>query len=82
MTNTRGPKVNFQRRAIIAGAVAASTQLIAPVLTFANTKQPTSTGSNRMDIDRFVSDCIAANEETDAQAARDLALRGLRRSSP
>jgi len=69
MTNTRGPKVNFQRRAIIAGAVAASTQLIAPVLTFANTKQPTSTGSKRMDIDRFVSDCIAANEETDAQIA-------------
>ena len=69
MTNTRDSKVNFQRRAIIAGAVAASTQLFAPVFTFANTKQPTSTGSMRMDIDRFVADCIAANEETDAQIA-------------
>jgi len=26
-------------------------------------------GSNKMDIDRFVADCIAANEEADAQAA-------------
>jgi len=69
MTNTRDPKVNFQRRAIIAGAVAASTQLFAPAIAFANTKQPTSTGSMRMDLDRFVADCIAANEEADAQIA-------------
>jgi predicted metal-dependent enzyme (double-stranded beta helix superfamily) len=69
MTKTRDPKVNFQRRAIIAGAVAASTQLFAPAFTFANTKQPTSTGSMRIDLDRFVADCIAANEEADAQIA-------------
>ena len=69
MTNTRDPKVNFQRRAIIASAVAASTQLFAPVFALADTKQPTPTGSMRMDIDRFVADCIAANEEKDAQIA-------------
>jgi len=69
MTDKPDPKVNFQRRAIIAGAVAASAQLFSPVFTFANTRQPTSTGSIRMDIDRFVADCIAANEETDAQMA-------------
>lgn len=69
MTNTRDPKVNFQRRAIIAGAVAASTQLFTPVFALAGTKQPTPTGSMRMDIDRFVADCIAANEETNAQIA-------------
>jgi len=69
MTNTRDPKVNLQRRAIIAGAVTASTQLFVPVFAYANTKQTTSTGSKRMDIDRFVANCIAANEETDAQIA-------------
>ena len=66
---TRDPKIDLQRRAIVAGAVAASTQLLSPVSAFADTKRPTSTGSKRMDIDRFVADCIAANEETDAQAA-------------
>ena len=69
MTNTRDAEVNYQRRAIIAGAVAASTQLFVPAFTFANSKRPTSTGSNKLDIDRFVADCIAANEETDAQTA-------------
>jgi predicted metal-dependent enzyme (double-stranded beta helix superfamily) len=66
MTDTRDPKVNFQRRAIIAGAMAASTQLFAPVFAFTDTKPP---GSMRMDIDRFVADCIAANQEADAQVA-------------
>ena len=69
MTSTRDPKIDFQRRTIIAGAVAASSQLLSPLSAFADTKQPTSTGSERMDIDRFVSDCIAANKEADAQAA-------------
>lgn len=69
MTNARDPRVNFQRRAFIAGAVAASTQLVAPVIAFANTRQPITTRSKRMDIDRFVADCITANEEADAQGA-------------
>lgn len=54
---------------MIAGALAASTQLIAPLFAFDNAKQPRSTGSTSMDIDRFVADCISANEETDAQEA-------------
>jgi predicted metal-dependent enzyme (double-stranded beta helix superfamily) len=66
MTDTRDSMVNFQRRAIIAGAMAASTQLFAPVFAFTDTKPP---GSMRMDIDRFVADCIAANQEADAQIA-------------
>lgn len=69
MANNRDPVVDFRRRAIIAGALAASTQLIAPVLAFEKARQPTSPGSTSMDIDRFVADCIAANEETDAQMA-------------
>jgi len=69
MPNARNTKINRQRRAIIASAVAVSTQLISPITAFANAKRPASSGSKRMDIDRFVSDCIAANEESDAQAA-------------
>jgi predicted metal-dependent enzyme (double-stranded beta helix superfamily) len=69
MTNNGDPNIDLQRRAIVAGAVAASSQLLSPLFAFADTKRPTSSGSERMDIDRFVSDCIAANEEADAQAA-------------
>lgn len=69
MTNTKDSRINLQRRAIVAGTVAASVQFLTPVSAFAETKKPTSTGDGRMDIDRFVADCVAANEETDAQAA-------------
>ena len=69
MTNKKDSDVDLRRRALVAGAVAASTQLFTPVPVFADTKRPTSTGSQRMDIERFVADCIAANEEADAQAA-------------
>ncbi|MDH4073937.1 MAG: hypothetical protein OEV41_12620 [Gammaproteobacteria bacterium] len=61
--------INLQRRTIVAGAVAASAQLVSPVSVFAEAGRPASTGGGMMDIDRFVSDCIAANEEADAQVA-------------
>lgn len=66
---TKDTNINIQRRAIIAGAVAASSQLMSPLSAFAGTKRPTSTGSNTMDIDRFIADCIDANKEVEAQAA-------------
>jgi len=69
MTDAESSIINLQRRTIVAGAVAASAQLFSPLSAFADTKRTTSTGSQRMDIDRFVADCIAANEETNAQAA-------------
>jgi len=69
MANNKNSNVDLRRRAIVAGAVAASSQLLAPLSVFADNKQPTSTGSPTMDIERFVADCIAANEEADAQAA-------------
>jgi predicted metal-dependent enzyme (double-stranded beta helix superfamily) len=69
MTNTREPRIDLQRRAVVAGAVAVSSQLLSPLSVFAETIRPTSLGDNRMDIDRFVADCIAANEEANAQAA-------------
>ena len=69
MANIRNSGVDLRRRAVVAGSVAVSSQLFAPLSVFADTKQPTSTGGQSMDIERFVADCIAANEEADAQAA-------------
>lgn len=69
MTDRKCSAIDLQRRAIVAGAVAASAQLLSPISAFADTRKPTSTGGGKMDIDRFVADCMAANEETDAQAA-------------
>jgi len=69
MTSIKESPIDLKRRTVIAGAVAASAQLISPVSVFADTKRPTSTGGGKMDIDRFVADCVAANEETDAQFA-------------
>ena len=69
MSTTGVSKINPQRRAIVGGALALSSQLVLPISAFAEAKRPTSTGSERMDIDRFVADCVAANEETDAQSA-------------
>lgn len=69
MVNCKNPDIDLRRRAVVAGAVAASSQLFTPLSVFADNKQPTSTGGQTMDIERFVADCIAANEETDAQAA-------------
>jgi predicted metal-dependent enzyme (double-stranded beta helix superfamily) len=62
-------KINHQRRTIIAGMVAASAQLLSPIPAFSDSRQPPLTGSKKMDIDRFVADCVAANKEGNAQAA-------------
>jgi predicted metal-dependent enzyme (double-stranded beta helix superfamily) len=69
MTSTRDPKIDLQRRAIVAGAAAVSSQLFSPLSALADSRRPKSTQSKMMDIDRFVADCIAANKEVDAQAA-------------
>lgn len=69
MARSRKPEFSSQRRAIIAGAVALSSQLILPLRGLASTKRPTSIGKQKMDVERFVADCVLANEETDAQAA-------------
>jgi|GEM_PF-262874 len=78
MTGTKKSRHSPQRRNFVAGAVAASTQLLLPISAFAVTKRPTSTGGDKMDIERFVADCVAANKETDAQAAvRDVLARAV-----
>lgn len=69
MADPEKPKVSLQRRAIVAGAIAATSQLINPISSFASTKRPASTGGEKMDIKRFVEDCLVANTEGEAQAA-------------
>jgi predicted metal-dependent enzyme (double-stranded beta helix superfamily) len=58
-----------QRRSVIAGVAAVSSQLIMPIASRASSKLPTSVGRETMDIDRFVEDCLIANQESNAQAA-------------
>ena len=69
MSNSVNPGFRAQWLAVIAGLAAASSQLVFSSLSVASTKLPTSIGGERMDIDRFVEDCVAANQEANAQAA-------------
>jgi len=62
-------KVDLTRRALLAGAAVLSTQMVTPTTVMAGTQQPVSTGNDRLDLERFVADCVEANQETDAQAA-------------
>lgn len=57
------------RRTLIAGMAALSSQLLISGLSAADGKRPTAIGSQKMDVDRFVEDCVIANQESDAQAA-------------
>lgn len=69
MSSADEAKTSLQRRALVAGAAAAASQLVFSAPSFAGTKRPTSTGRERMQIERFVEDCQLANQEADAQAA-------------
>jgi predicted metal-dependent enzyme (double-stranded beta helix superfamily) len=69
MLKARKSPVDLRRRAVVVGAAFAPVQLYFPVSAAAETKRPVSIGREKMDIDRFVADCIAANAENDAQGA-------------
>jgi len=69
MADSKKPQINVQRRAVVAGTVAVASQLVFPGPSAASSKRPTSIGAGSLDIERFVADCVAANQETDAQAA-------------
>ena len=78
MANSEKPEINVQRRAVIAGVATVAGQLVFPVPSFASTKRSTSNGREKMDIERFVEECVAANLETNAQAAvRDVLARAV-----
>lgn len=69
MARPEKPPFSRQRRKVIGGVVAFSSQLIMPVASYASSKRPASIGRDKMDVDRFVEDCVIANQESDAQAA-------------
>jgi predicted metal-dependent enzyme (double-stranded beta helix superfamily) len=69
MINRKKTDCDIQRRTMIAGAAALSGQLLIPMSVLASGKQPASTGGGKMDVERFVEDCVAANKETNAQEA-------------
>jgi len=58
-----------RRRAVIAGMAAVSSQLVVPALSAARSGPDTSMGRGKMDLERFVDDCVAANNGPDAQQA-------------
>ena len=69
MARHEKPTFSHQRRKVIAGVAAVSSQLIMPIASYANPKRLTSIGRGKMDVDRFVENCLIANQESDAQAA-------------
>ncbi len=69
MSDPEEPQFSLRRRSVVAGTVAIASQLAFPVSSVASSKRPTSTGAGKLDIERFVADCVVANQEADAQAA-------------
>ena len=61
--------MNPVRRRVVLGAAAAAAQLTLNATAMAKQKKPSSTGAGKLDVDRFVEDCVAANTESDAQTA-------------
>ena len=61
--------MNPMRRKVVLGAAATASQLMLSASAMAKQKKPTSIGADKLDLERFVEDCISANSETDAQKA-------------
>ena len=60
---------DLQRRAVVTGAAAVASQLVFPISSVASNERSTSIGTEKLDIEQFVADCVIANQEADAQAA-------------
>ena len=61
--------MNPVRRKVVLGATAVAGELMLSASAMAKQKKPTSVGADKLDLDRFVEDCIAANSEADPQNA-------------
>jgi len=62
-------RVDISRRKVLTSVGVVASQLILPLRLGAQVPLKPAVTRQKMDIDRFVEDCIAANSETDAQAA-------------
>ncbi|MGI9265445.1 MAG: hypothetical protein ACR2QU_10995, partial [Gammaproteobacteria bacterium] len=69
MASTGRTRFSLQRRKVVAGTMAVAAQLGFPIPSFASAKRPTSIGREKMDIERFVEECVVANQGADAQTA-------------
>ena len=69
MASSEKSDIDLRRRAVVAGTVAIASQLAFSGPSVAGSKRYKSTGAESLDIERFVADCVVANQETDAQAA-------------
>ena len=61
--------MNPLRRKVVLGAAATAGQLMLSASAMAKQKMPTSVGADKLDLERFVEDCVAANSEAEAQSA-------------
>jgi len=61
--------MNPVRRKVVLGAAAAAAHLMLSASAMAKLKKPTSVGADKLDLERFVEECVAANTESDAQSA-------------
>jgi predicted metal-dependent enzyme (double-stranded beta helix superfamily) len=62
-------KFEISRRAFLAAAAAASSQLLSPRPLIAQQRHKPTAGGGKMDIDRFVENCVVANQDSDPQDA-------------
>jgi len=69
LATSRLQKFRRRRRAVLAGLAGATSHLLFSGLSYAGTSRVVSIGRKTMDIDRFVEECVIANQEGDAQAA-------------
>ena len=61
--------MNPVRRRVVLGAAAAAAHLTLNATAMARQKRPSSIGADKLDLDRFTEDCVAANAEGEAQTA-------------
>jgi predicted metal-dependent enzyme (double-stranded beta helix superfamily) len=61
--------MNPVRRRVLLGAAAAAGQLTLSATAMARRKRPASIGADKLDLPRFVADCVAANAQDNAQSA-------------
>jgi len=71
-------EVLISRRQVLLIAAAAAAQLVLPTNTEAKSKPKVGTETGKMDIDRFVEDCVVANRDSEPQAAvKDVLARAV-----
>ncbi len=69
MPKEQDSHVDNSRRKILTAAAAVASQMVLPIFAGVDPKTASAATRTKMDIDRFVADCIEANTDNDSQAA-------------